>query len=384
MRGRAFNLFERFGLELEYMMVDAVTLAVRPEADRFFRVEAGNLEGELVRGGFAWSNELALHVVELKTRRPAVGWAGLVEGLDGEVRRVNARLAEWGACLLPSAMHPWMEPKRESRLWPHGGGEVYAAFDRVFGCAGHGWTNLQSAHWNLPFRTASEFRRLHTAVRVVLPLMPALAASSPFQEGRRGTWLDMRLASYRENCRRVPSVTGRVVPELVRSPSEYRSRVLGRIYRDLAPYDPEGMLRHEWVNARGAIARFDRNTIEIRVLDVQECPLADVAIGQFLVAVLRGMVSGERSSEEAQARLTTPVLERMLVGCAREGLGARVEDGGLRRAWGVGSRGVLSVREFLAVPPPPAAPARARVPGRGVGGGGGRSIGVAEGDRADP
>jgi hypothetical protein len=32
------------------------------------------------------------------------------------------------------------------------------------------------------------------------------------------------------------------------------------------------VLRHEWVNARGAIARFDRSAIEIRVLDVAECP----------------------------------------------------------------------------------------------------------------
>ena len=50
------------------------------------------------------------------------------------------------------------------------------------------------------------------------------------------------------------------------------------MYDDIAPLDPDAVLQHEWLNARGAIARFDRNTIELRVLDVQECPRADLAI----------------------------------------------------------------------------------------------------------
>ena len=36
------------------------------------------------------------------------------------------------------------------------------------------------------------------------------------------------------------------------------------------------------MNSRGAIARFDRNAIEIRVIDVQECPKADLAIAIFI------------------------------------------------------------------------------------------------------
>jgi hypothetical protein len=29
---------------------------------------------------------------------------------------------------------------------------------------------------------------------------------------------------------------------------------------------------HHFANSRGAIARFDRGAIEIRVIDIQECP----------------------------------------------------------------------------------------------------------------
>ena len=43
-----------------------------------------------------------------------------------------------------------------------------------------------------------------------------------------------------------------------------------------AQYDPEGILQEEWVNAR-ALPDFDRNTGEIRVIDAQETPFADLA-----------------------------------------------------------------------------------------------------------
>src|SRR5690606_11495334 len=79
---------------------------------------------------------------------------------------------------------------------------------------------------------------------------------------------------------------------------EYQERLLARIYADLAPHDPEGILRHEWVNARGAIARFERMAIEIRVLDVQECPAADVAYAAAIIGTLRSLCDERWASTE--------------------------------------------------------------------------------------
>ena len=43
--------------------------------------------------------------------------------------------------------------------------------------------------------------------------------------------------------------------------------MLGPIRHELAPLDTEGIFAgREWLNARGAIARFDRNAVEIRLL----------------------------------------------------------------------------------------------------------------------
>jgi carboxylate-amine ligase len=50
------------------------------------------------------------------------------------------------------------------------------------------------------------------------------------------------------------------------------------------------------LNSRGAIARFDRGSIEIRVLDAQEAPVMDCGILELVVAVLRDLADERWSS----------------------------------------------------------------------------------------
>ncbi len=340
----AYSLFSVYGIELEYMIVDAQTLSVRPIADLLLRAESGEWASDSERGQLAWSNELVAHVVELKTKEPAATLQGIARQAAQDVGLINQSLAPHGACLLPTAMHPWMDPSVETRLWPHDNSPVYEAFHRVFNCQGHGWSNLQSMHLNLPFANAEEFGRLHAAIRLVLPLLPALAASSPIQEGRPTGALDNRLRAYRGNCARIPAISGQVIPEPVFAPEEYQEKILGRIYRDIAPHDPEGTLQHEWLNARGAIARFERDAIEIRLLDVQEAPRVDLAIAQAVVAVVQTLVEERASSFAAQQALPTDVLANILEETIRTGGAAVVENGSYLQALGLPAK-KLAVRE---------------------------------------
>jgi gamma-glutamyl:cysteine ligase YbdK (ATP-grasp superfamily) len=315
------RLFEAFGIELEYVIVDRESLAVRPLADRLL-----DAESEVAHGPLAWSNELALHLIELKTNGPAPALGGLAAAFQAGVVEANARLAPLGARLMPTGMHPWMDPSAELELWPHEHAEVYRAFDRIFGCREHGWANVQSMHLNLPFHGDLEFGRLHAAIRVLLPLLPALAASSPCVEGRATGLLDNRIDSYCRHVRLVPSLAAGVIPEPIFARAEYEERVLARIGRDLVPHDPQGILRSEWTNARGAIARFDRGSIEIRLLDVQECPLADLAVASAVVGVLRALVAGSVASGEAQRRFPHEPLAATLRATAADGDRALVRD----------------------------------------------------------
>ncbi len=283
------RLFQAFGIEIEFMVVDRETLDVRPVVDRLIHDIAGEFASEVALDGIALSNELTLHVAELKTDGPAPRLQGLADRFQEQIRALDERLARLHARLMPGGMHPWMDPNAEMRLWPHDYNAVYEKFDEIFDCTGHGWANLQSTHINLPFRGNDELGRLHGAIRVVLPLIPALAASSPILEGRVGPDLDNRLRAYQGNARRVPSVSGLVVPEAVFTRRDYEEQILHRIYRDLEPHDPDGILRYEWANARGAIVRFDRSAIEIRLVDSQESPRADLAVAAAVVAVVRAL-----------------------------------------------------------------------------------------------
>lgn len=319
------GLFQGFGVELEYMVVEAETLDIMPVVDRILAAQAGKIVSEVEVGPLAWSNELVLHVVELKTNGPAPTLAGIQDTFHSQVGKVNRILSGMGGMLLPTAMHPWMDPHRETVLWPHEFSPVYQAYDRIFGCQGHGWSNLQSVHLNLPFRDQEEFGRLHAAIRLILPLLPGIAASSPLVEGRPTGFLDSRMEYYRHNSRRVPSVTGQVIPEAVFTPWEYRETILGGMFRDIAPLDPEGILQDEFLNSRGAIPRFGRGSIEIRVLDIQEHPGADLALLALTVAALRLLVEETLSSVTQQKGQGSDVLVSVFQECVRKGHSALVD-----------------------------------------------------------
>ena len=265
------HLFDGYGVELEYMIVDRHTLAVAPLADQVLQAQAGSLQNQVEVGTLCWSNELVLHVIELKTNGPARSLKGLADQFQDSIGQVEAHLAALGGRLMPGGMHPWMDPLTETRLWPHGDSSIYEAYNRIFGCQGHGWSNLQSSHLNLPFQGDEEFGRLHAAIRLLLPLL-----------------------------RKIPQIAGTLIPEPAFTRAAYQQQVLEPIYQAIAPYDPDALLQEEWLNSRGAIARFDRSSIEIRLLDIQECPKADLAIIDLLCSVLKAFVEERWSSYEEQ------------------------------------------------------------------------------------
>jgi carboxylate-amine ligase len=306
------HIFQAYGVELEYMIVDRDTLRIRPITDELLKHLLGSYESDYVNGRVTWSNELVLHVVELKSSKPDNDFIGLEAAFAENVLQINKILEQWNSMLLPSAAHPLMDPLKETQLWPHENNEVYTIYNRIFDCKGHGWSNLQSMHLNLPFYDDEEFAKLHAAIRVVLPLLPALCASSPILDGKSTGLLDTRLKYYKTNQARLPSITGKVIPEAVFSKRNYLNTIYERIKADIAPFDPEGDLNPVWVNSRGAIPRFDRGSIEIRVMDIQECPHADLAIASLVIAVIKALASERLVDREAQMRWKTDALAEIL------------------------------------------------------------------------
>ena len=56
------HLFQAFGVELEYMIVDRETMDIRPIADELLKHVIGSYGSEFNNGMVTWSNELVLHV----------------------------------------------------------------------------------------------------------------------------------------------------------------------------------------------------------------------------------------------------------------------------------------------------------------------------------
>lgn len=301
------HLFQGYGVELEYMIVDRETLSTKPIADELLKHELGHYGSDFVsknssgeNGIVTWSNELVLHVIELKSTKPEFDFDSLEKAFVENIKRINTILSQWNAMLMPTAAHPWVSPLHDAKLWPHDNNEVYEIYNRIFDCRGHGWANLQSTHLNLPFYDEVEFSRLHAAIRLVLPILPALCGSSPIIDGKFTGLLDTRLKYYKENQKKIPSITGEVIPETVFSEHAYQQTIYEKIKADIRRYDPDEILDPVWVNSRGAISRFDRGSIEIRLMDVQECPAADLAVLSLVIETIKSLVAENFISHEEQ------------------------------------------------------------------------------------
>jgi hypothetical protein len=89
------------------------------------------------------------------------------------------------------------------------------------------------------------------------------------------------------------------------------------------------------VNARGAIARFDRMALEIRVLDVQECPAADLAIAGAVACVLEALCDPAPDHQARLRGLATPSLAALLARTTADADAAIIDDADLLSALGL-------------------------------------------------
>jgi glutathione synthase/RimK-type ligase-like ATP-grasp enzyme len=209
-----YGLFEVAGLELEYPTVDG-DLNVKPLVEPAFRVLAGRGTSDVDLGAIGFSNEFADHVFELKTQLPLASFADMEQLLYEGIQRFGAVLRdEFNARLFPTAMHPWFDPM-EARLWTRSNLRIYTTYARLFDVRTHGWMNVQASHLNLPFGTEAETVAMYNASALLIPYLPAIAASSPMHDAAVQTAADARLHFLTAIQARVPESCGRMVPEFI-------------------------------------------------------------------------------------------------------------------------------------------------------------------------
>ena len=97
---KRLHLFEAYGVELEYMIVDKDTMDIRPIAEVPLTNADGEIEGEMEHGMTAWSNELVSHVLEMKSNGPTADLVALRSKLQQDITAVNAILAKENVIIL--------------------------------------------------------------------------------------------------------------------------------------------------------------------------------------------------------------------------------------------------------------------------------------------
>jgi len=251
----------------------------------------GRVVNEVKFPKFSIGKELQTHVLEFSSTKPFHSPKEFEETMQDAVSFVLEHLrSKCGVFLLGSGMHPLLDLS-ETSVWPHRHRRIYRAYEAVFNLRQHGWINIQSFQLNLSYGTSRKVPVLHNVLAGIIPYIPAIAASSPIYEGKLGEFVDNRLHFYKINEVEVPSLTGDVVPEYVKSTQDYKENIIGRYSRDLAKLNVDKcVLYKDWVNARGIVLRFDRKAMEIRVIDEQECIKSDVAISCFVRAATKGLV----------------------------------------------------------------------------------------------
>lgn len=278
------------GPEHEFSIVNEELKAL-PIVDKIIKDVHGRIVNFVEQSHFTFGKELQLHVMEIKPNMPFKSPEKFEEIMHEAVLTIAGFLEnKYGAYLLGTGMHPLLMLE-ETNVWPHRHKQIYQAYSKVFNLKQHGWLNIQSFQLNIPYFNEKQAILMHNILAEICAYLPAISASSPIYEGKFGAYIDNRLYFYTANQKEVNSITGDVIPEYVSSFSQYRKEIIEKYSTELAEKGVDKcLLNKDWVNSRGAIFRFDRKAIEIRIMDEQECVKSDVALSCFLRALLRGLM----------------------------------------------------------------------------------------------
>ena len=271
-----------------------------PVSDEILKTICGRYESEILFGEVKLGKELQKTVLEIIPRTPADDLKILESHLITGIQKFY-RIFPDQYRLLGLGMHPSLRLE-QTAVWNHDEGEYYEAYDRLFNIQQHGWLNIQALQINLSYRNSKELISQYNRIRSLIPYLIAITASSPFVEGKLTGSMDNRLLYYRENQKEIPQICNGIIPEKIRSVTEYQA-MQEEIFSHLRERDA-GILCEEWLNSSGVIIRFSRKCLEIKALDEQECIHSDMAVCAFVRSLLRCRTLPVETDQAALQELT--------------------------------------------------------------------------------
>ncbi len=270
------------GTEHEYSINDSKFNPL-PVSDQIIQTVCGSFRSEILFGDVKLGKELQKHVLEFVPRLPADDLNALETQLIHGIRKFYHIFPE-RYHLLGLGMHPTLTLDKTA-VWDHDEGAYYEVYDRIFSIRQHGWLNLQALQINFSYTGDKDLVPLYNRLRLLLPYLVAITASSPMVEGKLTGSADNRLLYYMTNQKEIPQICNHIIPGKIRNVGEYHA-AQDEIFSELKRHGA-AILCEEWVNSSGVIIRFSRKCLEIKALDEQECIRSDMAVCAFVRALVR-------------------------------------------------------------------------------------------------
>lgn len=307
-RKRLPALFDAFGFAVEANVCDAATLQPIEAAGALAATAlppTSRQHPERQDLGLAQSGAVGISISSQRLAKRPANWVRKLNALQAAL---NPALGARGALLLPgpSPFGPWTPD------------------DGMPACFRSG------LRLDLHFAREQDFGRLHAAVRMALPLLPALSAATPIREGRSSGFHSARLRACLDLYDRHPTRVGGFIPEAVFDANDYDREVLGPILQAIATSRGAEATDAQALNLRAATAQFDTGILSIHAIDAQENPAADMAVLEFTIALLRALVAGRWSSNYLQRAWSSEDLMSVML--------STIHDG---------SRAVITNRDYL-------------------------------------
>ena len=190
------------GTEHEFSVNDQ-NFNPQPVSDQIIKKICGRVENEILFGDVKLGKELQKTVLEFIPRRPGNDLAPLEHQLCHGIQKFTTIFGDTYR-LLGLGMHPTLTLDKTA-VWDYDEGEYYDVYDRLFNIRQHGWLNIQALQINLSYTGERDMIDLYNRIRVLLPYLVAVTASSPVVEGRLTGNADNRLIFYQENQKEIHS-----------------------------------------------------------------------------------------------------------------------------------------------------------------------------------
>ncbi len=314
-------------LDLELVLVRTDSLEPAASADLVLQDACGGALSSIQMGTTEWRRRPAIDELTVAMLRPLSSFEGQTAVLDASLQILTGMIQPHGFRPLGGGGHPWFDSRQHfgaSRGRP--GDPLVQTLDALDRPGLPGWADTRAATLSFPFLDDEDFRPLYAALRLIVPILPALAAASPYRDGRRGDTLDERIAAAQARAVAIPALGGTWYPEATVGVHAYRDAVLEPLRSKLAPLDPEGRLSIDDLNARGAVARFGPRILQLRAADMQECPAQDVAIAAIVLELARALVRGDWLAPDEQMVVASQTLATLGNRILREGPQASLGD----------------------------------------------------------